>query len=404
MKLDLFKRNKIVLSFAVALVLVIAGVAYESVFSESDAAGLTDERASNPAATVQIGTTSGELTFLGPNTIADIAESAKKAVVAVTATPVVSEKTTRYRTRDPFYDMLWYFFGIDPYEGFSNQYTPQPSSGTGFVISKDGYILTNNHVIEGNNKITVTLLDGTVCDAEVVRSMSNPDVAVLKINAEGKDLTALPLGDSSTVRPGEWAIAIGNPLNMGITVTAGIISATHRGDDPAVAQMFGNIAIPPEGFIQTDAAINLGNSGGPLLNLKGEVIGINTAVVMGGENVGFAIPINSVVELLPKLMTESKGGYLGVSLFAADANFARRLGVSEGAAVVYNVISGSPAGKAGLRRYDVIIEINGEEVKSVDDVPFEISSHAPGEEIEITFIRENRINVITVELTESPQK
>lgn len=122
--------------------------------------------------------------------------------------------------------------------------------------------MTNNHVIEGNNKITVTLLDGTVCDAEVVRSMSNPDVAVLKINAEGKDLTALPLGDSSTVRPGEWAIAIGNPLNMGITVTAGIISATHRGDDPAVAQMFGNIAIPLKGSSRPTPPSTLGTAVG----------------------------------------------------------------------------------------------------------------------------------------------
>lgn len=404
MKFDVFRKNRVILSLAVAFVMVLAGAAYESVFGESDAADLPSGDGNNEAAAVELNTTSSTATLLGPNTIADIADQAKKAVVAVQATPAVTERVPRSRARDPFSDMLWYFFGIDPYEGFTDNYSPQPSSGTGFIISEDGYILTNNHVVEGNNDITVTLLDGTVCEAELIRSMSNPDVAVLKIDGEGKDLTALALGDSSSVRPGEWAIAIGNPLNMGITVTAGIVSATHRGDDPAVAQMFGNIAIPPEGFIQTDAAINLGNSGGPLLNLNGEVIGINTAVVMGGENVGFAIPINSVAELLPRLMTESKGGYLGVELYEADATFAKRLGVSEGAAVVYNVISGYPAEKAGLRRYDVIIEINGEEIKSVNDVTFEISSHAPGEDVEITFVRDSRINVITVTLAEAPQK
>jgi len=409
MKFYTLTKNKLVISLAVALLLVLAGVMYQSVFGESDAAGLAQEdtdRAATESGGVTVNAGSGAAAFLGPNTIADIAEKAKKSVVTIEVTPIVTQRSTGYGSRtDPFFDpFLYFFFGFDPFSGESYEYYA-PTSGTGFVISEDGYILTNNHVIaaKGDSKITVTLSDGTVCDATVVRSMTNPDVAVLKIDSKDKDLVPLPLGDSSKVRPGDWAIAIGNPLNMGITVTAGFISATHRGDDPRLADMFRNIPIPPEGFIQTDAAINPGNSGGPLLNLNGEVIGINTAMVMDGENVGFAIPINAVAKLLPQLMTEPKGGYLGVELRELDSEYARRLGI-DGGVVVFRVFDGYPAEKAGLRRWDIILKIDGREVTSADDVRFEISSRAPGEEVEITFLRDNTVKVVTVTLAEAPSE
>lgn len=412
--MQMIRRNKTLLSLAIALVLVFGGVAYQSVFGESGAAEIASVEVkgdtSDAAATVQSIVPSrslGALTFLGPNTIADIAELAKESVVTIEAVPKVTQRPLgrQYTTRDPFFDPFMYFFGIDPY-GDDNTENYSTSSGTGFIFSEEGYILTNNHVIKGDKTITVTLADGTEYEATVVRSMSNPDVAVLKIEPAGHKLVPLKLGDSSEVRPGEWAIAIGNPLNLGITVTAGIISATHRGDDPTIREMFASngIAIPPDGFIQTDAAISPGNSGGPLLNLWGEVIGINTAMAVSGENVGFAIPINAIADMLPKLMTASKGGYLGIEFYAADEDYARRRGVPVNSAVVANVIKGYPAEKAGLRRYDVIVAVDGEEISSVNDLSFVISSHAPGDEIEITFIRDNTIKVVTVTLTEAPKQ
>lgn len=404
----MIRRNKTFLSLAIALVLVFAGVAYQSVFGESGAADMDSVEAGRSTGEESTAFSSrlSAVAFLGPNTIADIAELAKESVVTIEATPNVSQKALnrQYSMRDPFLDPFLYFFGIDPYQQDSiGNYTP--SSGTGFIFSEDGYILTNNHVIEGDRTITVTLADGTECVAQVVRAMSNPDVAVLKIDPEGKDLVPLRIGKSSEVRPGEWAIAIGNPLNLGITVTAGIISATHRGDDPRIRQMFraDNIAIPPDGFIQTDAAISPGNSGGPLLNLNGEVIGINTAMAVSGENVGFAIPIDAISNMLPRLMTESKGGYFGIEFYAADEDYAKRRGVPANSAVVANVIKGYPAEKAGLQRYDVIIAVDGEEITSVDDLTFIISSHSPGDEIEVTFVRDNTIKVVTVTLAEAPK-
>lgn len=353
MRFDAFRKNRVYLSLAIAMVLVFSGIAYQSVFGESEAAGPTSTQPMVSSADTNADTISSVISApFGPMTIADIADQVSKSVVTIEAVPKVSQRTPTRQfpfSGDPFIDPFWFFFGIDPY-GRQNPEDYTTSSGTGFIFTKDGYILTNNHVVTGNRTITVTLADGTEYEAQIVRSMQNPDVAVLKIDPGDKELAPVKLGQSKNVRPGEWAIAIGNPLNLGITVTAGIVSATHRGDDPKVRQMFGSssVQVPPTGFIQTDAAINPGNSGGPLVNLNGEVIGINAAMAVDGQNVGFAIPIDAISDLLPRLMTESQGGYLGVGVYSIDGDYASRLGVSAGA-VVDIVYEGSPAAEAGLR-------------------------------------------------------
>lgn len=409
MKFEAFRRNKAYLSLAIALIMVFAGVAYQSVLGQSEASGLSSTEpgvgqalVSSSGASADAGL-SGAAAFMGATTIADIAEQVKKSVVTIEVVPEVSQRTVVRQNpfSDPFFDPFWFFFGIDPYEGQGGEDYSQ-SSATGFIFSADGYVLTNNHVVSKNKKITVALYDGTEYEAQIVRSMSNPDVAVLKIDPGDKELVPVKLGRSSEVRPGEWAIAVGNPLNLGVTVTAGIISATHRGDDPRIRQMFRNVQVPPTGFIQTDAAINPGNSGGPLLNLNGEVIGINTAMAVDGQNVGFAIPIDVISDLLPRLMTESKGGYLGIELWEVDEGYAARLGVSTGAVVVASVIKGYPAEKAGIQRWDVIVKIGDKEISSLDDVVFTISSHEPGEEVEVTFLRDKTIKAVKVKLAETP--
>lgn len=408
MRFDVFRRNKLYLSLALAMVIVFAGVAYQSVFGESGAADLSSDQPMVTSA--QSADTASSVVYapFGPTTIADIAEQVSKSVVTIEAVPKTSQQRTNARqwpfsSDDPILDPFWFFFGIDPY-GRQNPEDYSTSSGTGFIFSEDGYILTNYHVVSGNRTINVTLIDGTEYEAQIVRSMQNPDVAVLKIEPGDKKLVPVKLGQSKNVRPGEWTIAIGNPLNLGITVTAGIVSATHRGDDPKVREMFGmsSVQVPPAGFIQTDAAINPGNSGGPLLNLNGEVIGINTAMAVDGQNVGFAIPIDAISDLLPRLMTVARGGYLGVGVYSIDEYYASRLGVSAGA-VIDVVYEGSPAASAGLRRWDAIVRIGDEEIGSADDLIFMISSFEPGEEVEVVFVREKTLKAVKVKLAEAPK-
>ncbi|NLU42074.1 MAG: trypsin-like serine protease [Firmicutes bacterium] len=407
MRFDAFRRNKAFLSLAIAMIIVFAGVAYQSVFGESGAADLSSTQPLASSASSADTVSSVTYAPFGPTTIADIAERVSKSVVTIEAVPKTTQRTPTRQwpfVDDPILDPFFFFFGIDPY-GRQNPEDYTTSSGTGFIFTEDGYILTNYHVVSGNRTIKVTLADGTEYEAQIVRSMQNPDVAVLKIEPGDKQLVPVKLGQSKNVRPGEWTIAIGNPLNLGITVTAGIVSATHRGDDPKARQMFGmsSVQVPPTGFIQTDAAINPGNSGGPLLNLNGEVIGINTAMAVDGQNVGFAIPIDAISDLLPRLMTKSRGGYLGVGVYTIDSEYASRLGVSAGA-IVDVVYEGSPAAEAGLQRWDAIVRIGDDEIRTADDLVFTISSHQPGDEVEVVFVRDKTLKAVKVKLAEAPSQ
>lgn len=236
--------------------------------------------------------------------------------------------------------------------------------GSGAILSRDGYILTNHHVVDGASQITVHLSDERELPATVVASDASSDLAVLKI--EAANLPALSFGDSTRVRIGEYALAIGNPFGVGTTVTLGIISAKGDGD-----------------YLQTDAAINPGNSGGPLLNAAGEIIGINTAIVSpsgGSSGVGFAIPSNLARDVMTELITKGKveRGYLGVGLQPMTPALAEAMGVKRGGAIVTDVAAGSPAAAAGLRKGDVVAAINGKPLREFGRLRFYIAQARPG--------------------------
>jgi len=287
--------------------------------------------------------------------------------------------------------------------GFFFEVIPQRGTGSGIVVSRDGYVLTNNHVIENAEQIEVTLSNGEKYEAELVGSDPANDIAVIKILNPPEDLPVAPLGDSSNLRVGEFVIAIGNPFGLDRTATLGIISSLNR----SIKSEKGYIM---HGLIQTDASINPGNSGGPLVNLLGEVIGINTAILTtsgGSIGIGFAIPINRARAIMQEMIKEDREierrPWLGISGITVTEELARvlNLPVKEGAMIV-EVVPGSPADKAGLhagevqiiyRGYvltiggDIIIAIDGEKVDSMEKLVDIISRKKVGQEIEITFIR-----------------
>ncbi|MFZ4856548.1 MAG: DegQ family serine endoprotease [Desulfuromonadaceae bacterium] len=250
------------------------------------------------------------------------------------------------------------FFEANPFfeDFFGGPQTRQNKSlGSGFLISKDGFIVTNDHVVRDAESIQVKLSNDKVYDAKVVGGDQKTDIAVIKINAA--DLPVAVLGDSDKLEVGQWAIAIGNPFGLDRTMTVGVISATGRS----------NMGIETyENFIQTDASINPGNSGGPLLNVYGEVIGINTAIVAAGQGIGFAIPVNMAKPVFTQLIAKGSvsRGYIGVTIQPVTEELAKSFGLKEAkGALVNDVIKGSPADKAGVQQGDVIIALNGNEVK-----------------------------------------
>ncbi|MFT5429382.1 MAG: serine protease Do [Myxococcota bacterium] len=263
--------------------------------------------------------------------------------------------------------------------------------GSGFIIHADGWILTNNHVVEGASKITVQLHNEHTYAARIVGADPKTDVALLKIEPK-ENLTSAPLGDSQKLQIGEWAVAIGNPFGLNHTVTAGIISAKGRQEvSPDGRQGYSN-------FIQTDASINPGNSGGPLINIRGEVVGINTAINSNGQGIGFAIPINMVKVLLPQLRSgEVKRSWLGVMIQEVSPELAEslRLGEPQGA-LVAEVAKGGPAALAGVRAGDVILAFNNRPVRKSGDLPWLASTAGIGADVSITVWRRWRAKDLTV--------
>ena len=286
------------------------------------------------------------------------------------------------------------------------------ATGSGFVVDEDGTIITNAHVVEGASKVTVSFEEGgEAIDAEVKGVDDDADIAVLKINPEGRNLTVLPLGDSSKLSVGDPVVAIGNPFGLQRTVTTGIVSALQR-------QVDAPSGFPISGVIQTDASINPGNSGGPLLNARGEVIGINSQIATGGGQgsvgIGFAVPIDQVKKELPTLRAgkEVKRAFLGVVMADVTDQIAQQLDlpVEEGA-LVQTVTNGSPADKAGLqagsssgRGADVIVSIDGKSVTSADDVVQAVSEKEPGDSVEIEYYRGKDKRTVTVKLGERPEQ
>jgi S1-C subfamily serine protease len=279
------------------------------------------------------------------------------------------------------------------------------ATGSGFVVDKDGTIVTNAHVVDGASKVTVSLEEGgDQIDAKVLGVDNDSDVAVLKIDPSGKDLTVLPLGNSSKLVVGDPVVAIGNPFGLQRTVTTGIVSALQR-------QVDAPSGFPINDVIQTDAAINPGNSGGPLLDANGNVIGINSQIQTGGGEgsvgIGFAVPINTVKELLPKLEAGEtvKHAYLGVRMGDLTSDDAKQLKVPvDDGAIVGLVDSGSPAAKAGLKARDVIVAIDGKSVGSADDVVSMVAGKQAGDTISVEYYRGNDKHTAQVKLGERPKR
>jgi len=262
------------------------------------------------------------------------------------------------------------------------------SLGSGFIIDHNGHILTNAHVVEGADEITVTLADEHSMKAKVIGADRKLDLALLKIDSDG-DLPVAPLGDSDALQVGEWVLAIGNPFGLEQTVTAGIVSAKGR--------VIG--AGPYDDFIQTDASINPGNSGGPLFNTKGEVVGINTAIIARGQGIGFAIPINVARSVLDQLKTSGHvtRGWLGVSIQVVTDDLADAFGLKKAeGAVITNVFADSPAADAGLKSGDVIVAYNDEAIKHVRDLPRLVAATPVGEKATITVLRDGKKRDIKV--------
>jgi len=318
---------------------------------------------------------------------ADVAAEIDDAVVNIDATSLVAAPSAQRRLRRPP--------GGGP-EGPEpdDPQVPQRGAGSGFIIDPDGYILTNHHVVDGAERIAVTLADGRSFRGTVVGTDPAIDVALVKIAAEGR-LPVAPLGDSDQLRVGEWVCAIGNPLGYVHSVTVGVVSFIGRKlFDPSL-----------DDYIQTDAFINFGNSGGPLINARGEVIGINSAISRRASNIGFAIPINQVVEVLPQLRTRGRvsRGYMGVGLMAVSPDLQRslRLPGTKGA-LVLEVYAGSPGEHAGLRLYDLIQSVDEHEVVDDNDLIREVSLLQPGTTVKLQVLRDDRELTVAVKLAERP--
>jgi serine protease Do len=336
------------------------------------------------------------------NGFASVLKPALPAVVNIHTSKIVKSKPSQMM---PFFNdpMFRQFFGDQGF-GQGQQQQPQTereqSLGSGVIITSDGTIVTNNHVIEGASDIEVDLADKREFKAKLVGTDSKTDVAVLKIDAT--NLPTLAVGDSSKLQVGDVIFAIGDPFGIGETATMGIVSATGRG----------GLGIEGyEDFIQTDAAINPGNSGGAMIDLHGDLIGINTAILSGGgggnQGVGFAIPINMARSVMDQIVGHGKvvRGYLG--LFPQDVTpaLARQFGLSKlGGALVSGLKPDAPAAKAGLRDGDVILDLNGQPVESANDLRLRISQTAPGTSVKLEVSRDGKVQDVNVTLGELPDK
>ena len=340
---------------------------------------------------------------------ASIAEKASPAVVAIKSERTVAQQYYGYEDSpfgeqfDPFSDDIFdYFFRRrSPRQRMPR--TPErkqmtTAQGSGFIISPDGYILTNNHLVGDAEKVTVELGDGREFTAEMTGTDEDSDVAVVKIDA--KDLKYLKLADSDKLEVGEWVLAIGNPLGLSHTVTAGIVSAKGRSG-------FGLATL--ENFIQTDAAINFGNSGGPLINLDGEAVGMNAAIVgaSGNIGIGFAIPINMAKNIYEQLKAGKKieRGLLGVMPHDMDADMAKALGLEESRGVIISEVEpGSAADKAGIEHNDIILELDGQPVTSGNELRNKIAMMSPGTKVRILLLRDGQRKTVTATLDKRDSK
>jgi serine protease Do len=342
---------------------------------------------------------SGAQTHNLPNFV-ELSKRLSPAVVNISTTQPRIERRQRepWREEDDPFDFWRRFFG-GPYPSPRTPFR-QKSLGSGFIIDKDGSILTNNHVVQGAEKIVVKLSDNKEYEAKVIGGDTETDIAVIKIQAP-RDLPVAELGNSDKLDVGEWVLAIGNPFGLDHTVTSGIISAKGR-------QIGGRY----DNFIQTDASINPGNSGGPLINLNGQVIGINTMIFSrtgGNMGIGFAIPVNLVKDLLPQIRGKGKvtRGWMGVMIQPVTQEVAESLDLKEAAgALVGTVMKGSPAERAGVQVGDVITEFDGKPVKNSSELPTLVARTPVNKRVELKVTRdkvEKKLFIIVAEMKEEEQ-
>ncbi len=339
-----------------------------------------------------------------PSSFADLVEDLSPSVVSIASTTIVTNNNSQnempqFPEGSPFDEFFKDYFDNERRNSPSQR--PMTGLGSGFIIDKDGIIVTNNHVIEGADEITVIMSNQEEFSAELLGRDPKADLAVLKIDPGSTQLTSVDWGDSESMRVGDWSIAIGNPLGLGGTVTAGIISAISRdlrGSSPYVK------------FLQTDASINRGNSGGPLFNIEGKVIGINTAIISqtgGSIGLGFAIPSNSAKKIVQQLKDfgRTKRGWLGVQIQPVSKDFAESLGLpNEKGAFVSNVNPKGPSKKAGIEDGDVILKFNDIEIVKMTDLPRVVAESDVGSIAKVEVWRKNKVIIIEVELGELPEQ
>ena len=319
----------------------------------------------------------------------ELADKLKPTVVNIsTAKTSAPQKRLRRPPQSPF--------GVDPFEDFFERFFEEAprrpfkerSLGSGFIISDEGLILTNNHVVAGADEIKVKLSDGREFKAELKGADDKLDLALQKIDTKNH-LPLAKLGNSDQIKVGEWVMAIGNPFGLAQTVTAGIVSATGR--------VIGSG--PYDDYIQTDASINPGNSGGPLFNANGEVIGINTAIVAGGQGIGFAIPVNMAKTIIPQLKEKGKvtRGWLGVSIQPITPELASSFGLQdEKGALVAEVLKDSPAERAGLKAGDIIVEFDGRKIGEMNELPRVVAGTPVGSKATLKIVRDGKREEVAV--------
>lgn len=395
------KRSQFITLIAVVALSIVLGMLASAMLG-LDGTGVRAEEGSRPQEALVLPAPDGHAPPVGLPAFAGLVEEAIPAVVSITSISFRSAAENPHRNLD---DPIWnWFFRRQPEAEPDEEEAPErprersESGGSGFVISENGYILTNHHVVEDADRVEVSFSDGSEHEAYVMGTDPAIDLALLKVEAEG--LPTLALGDSEALRVGEWVVAIGNPANFDHSVTVGVVSGKGRrfplgGTDYSLSE-----------FIQTDAAINFGNSGGPLLNTRGEVVGINTAITRSGANgliqgIGFAIPIDKVRSVLEQLRETGRvsRGYLGVNIQDVDQLVQESYGLDEArGALIQTVESDTPAEQAGLRPGDLILGFDGDDVADTQDLIGRISALPPGETIRLDLLRGKERMVVEVTL------
>jgi len=337
------------------------------------------------------------LSITVPESFIHLAETVSPAVVNIRTVKMGKDGGRVFRhffrgpfeKDDPMRDFFDRFFEQDPHREFK-----QRSLGSGFIIDKSGYIVTNNHVVENADEITVQLNSGKEFEAEIVGRDPNTDIALLKIKSV-KDFPFVKLGDSKALKVGQWVVTIGNPFGLDHTITAGIVSAKGR--------VIGSG--PYDDFIQTDASINPGNSGGPLVDMSGTVVGINTAIVAGGQGIGFAIPINMAKGIIEQLKKygEVTRGWLGVGVQPLSNELGAYYGIKNGKGVlIIEVFPGDPADKSGIKPKDIIIDVNGQKIETPRDLTGMVAFLNVGETATVKVLRDGNPKVFHVEIAKRP--